>query len=482
MACVRKRRDTWVLDYRDHLGVRRWKSFPTRAEADRELSRVLESSGQERRIPTVDRDITVEAYAAHWLGVVRSSLKASTHESYDRILRRDVLPVFGKAKLRTLRRGPIKALLSRKMDEGLSRDSVRLILAALRVMLNAAWHDDEILNGNPTEGLARVLRLAKASEADPQERVKAFEREQLDVFLETARRVDLALYPALLTMARAGLRIGEALALRWESVDLDRREIRISEAMSAGRVSTTKAGRARTVDVSLQLLAALRIQRTRAFQVGSVYVFPSEAGTPLDVHNVGKRFRKILKASGLPIHFHPHCLRHTYASILLADGVSPAYVQEQLGHASIELTVGTYGRWLRKKAPGAVDGLDEGRPAPDNDYARALAQAVGYVENPNGSNLVESGSSAAVTGSAYFGKLVGADRFGVVTREGLEPSTQRLRVRCDTSGEDGPSDPTLSDQQLTSLAVPPQSNEIAARGSSAVAEPRDTSEPAGGGE
>jgi hypothetical protein len=49
---------------------------------------------------------------------------------------------------------------------------------------------------------------------------------------------------------------------------------------------------------------------------------------------------------------------HTHASLLLVDGVSPAYVQEQLGHASIELTVGTYGRWLRKQAPGAVDRLD----------------------------------------------------------------------------------------------------------------------------
>lgn len=41
---------------------------------------------------------------------------------------------------------------------------------------------------------------------------------------------------------------------------------------------------------------------------------------------------------------------HTYASILLAEGVSPVYVQEQLGHATIELTVSTYGRWLKKKA------------------------------------------------------------------------------------------------------------------------------------
>ena len=58
------------------------------------------------------------------------------------------------------------------------------------------------------------------------------------------------------------------------------------------------------------------------------------------------------------MHFTPHCLRHTYASILLSEGLSPVYVQEQLGHATIELTVSTYGRWLKKKAPGALDLLD----------------------------------------------------------------------------------------------------------------------------
>jgi len=65
----------------------------------------------------------------------------------------------------------------------------------------------------------------------------------------------------------------------------------------------------------------------------------------------------LLKKAKLPLHFTPHCLRHTYASILLAEGVSPVYVQEQLGHATIELTVSTYGRWLKKKAPGALDRL-----------------------------------------------------------------------------------------------------------------------------
>lgn len=80
-----------------------------------------------------------------------------------------------------------------------------------------------------------------------------------------------------------------------------------------------------------------------------------------------KRFRWLLKQAALPGHFHLHCLRHSYASLLLQDGVSPAYVQEQLGHASIELTVGQYGRWLRKRAPGAVDRLDEPQNRADGE-------------------------------------------------------------------------------------------------------------------
>ncbi|MBI4607925.1 MAG: tyrosine-type recombinase/integrase [Candidatus Rokubacteria bacterium] len=55
----------------------------------------------------------------------------------------------------------------------------------------------------------------------------------------------------------------------------------------------------------------------------------------------------------------PHCLRHTYASLLLQAGVSPVYVQRWLGHSSIKLTVDTYGKWLPIGNKGAVDRLDD---------------------------------------------------------------------------------------------------------------------------
>src|SRR5262250_2871224 len=92
----------------------------------------------------------------------------------------------------------------------------------------------------------------------------------------------------------------------------------------------------------------------------------------------------LLKKAKLPQHFTPHCLRHTYASILLADGVSPVYVQEQLGHATIELTVSTYGRWLKKKAPGALDRLDPMVATPSGSKVVAEAAfAVGAMGTPS---------------------------------------------------------------------------------------------------
>jgi len=65
------------------------------------------------------------------------------------------------------------------------------------------------------------------------------------------------------------------------------------------------------------------------------------------------------RAAGFPLHFSPHCLRHTFASLLLQQQESPTYVQPQLGHSSIKRTVDTYGKWLSMGNKAAVDRLDD---------------------------------------------------------------------------------------------------------------------------
>src|SRR5215510_5368788 len=85
-----------------------------------------------------------------------------------------------------------------------------------------------------------------------------------------------------------------------------------------------------------------------------------------------------------PRHFTPHCLRHTYASLLLQQGESPAYVQRMLGHASIQLTVDTYGRWLPLGNKAAVDRLDE--PTGSKVVAAATGTDDGMPQPPESAN------------------------------------------------------------------------------------------------
>ena len=142
----------------------------------------------------------------------------------------------------------------------------------------------------------------------------------------------------------------------------------MARAFSAGQIDTPKSGHGRTVDMSQQLAAELRrlqVERKaetlrRGWREMPPWVFITEAGTPLDKSKVRKVFTRALKRAGLPLHFSPHCLRHTFASLLLQQGESPVYVQRQLGHASIKLTVDTYGRWLPMGNKAAVDKLDDG--------------------------------------------------------------------------------------------------------------------------
>lgn len=183
MACIRKRRGKWVVDYRDAAGIRRWVTCETRREAEDALARLLPEARQASR-PVVDPDLTLVAYAERWLGLVAASIKPRTLTSYEKALRLHLLPTLGTVKVRQLQKGRVKALLAEKLTGGLSRNSVRIIHATLRAMLNAAV-DAGVIVGNPADKLGRQLHLVRPAKAR-QEEIKAFTREQLDLFLTAA--------------------------------------------------------------------------------------------------------------------------------------------------------------------------------------------------------------------------------------------------------------------------------------------------------
>jgi integrase len=363
MACIRKRRGKWVVDYRDSAGIRRWATCDTKRAAEDELDKKRRESRQGTR-PVVDPDITVQAYSERWLILIKATVKAATYLSYSNMLRLHILPAFGATKVRQVQRGRIKEWLTNALNDNYARDSVRLMHGTLRGMLNAAI-DDGILVANPADKLGRLLKLHIAS-AKRQEEIKAMTREQLATFLAASQALPESMSALFLTLARTGMRIGEGLALQWDDIDFASREIRVSRGFSRGRLETPKNGIARTVDMSQQLSRALmrlhiyRKEETlkRGWSSVPAWIFCTQLGTPFDIAFAQRAFKKTVKSAKLPEHYSPHCLRHTYASLLLQMGVSPVYVQRQLGHASIKMTVDTYGKWLPMGDKAVVDRLD----------------------------------------------------------------------------------------------------------------------------
>jgi len=353
MACVRKRRGKWVADWRDGAGLRRWKTFDTKQEAEDFLD-IERPKTRQWSQPVVAANISLDTYTQHWLATIKSTVRESTADNYQQLLRDHLLPTFGTQPVRQIHRGRIKSLLVDKLSAGLSKSTVRSIHATIRSVLRAAV-DDGLLTANPAEKLGRQLRLV-TSHTTRQEQIKAMTAQQRQTFLTEAKNHE-RWYPLFCLLAGTGLRLGEALALQWDDLDLANRTIRVSRSYSKGRLQLPKSGHGRTVDMSMHLTAVLSDWQNQR-NAGVPWVFPNSAGATLRDGFVRWAMSRILKAAGLPQHFSPHCLRHTYASLLLQQGEAITYVQRQLGHASIQLTSDTYGKWLPTINHGAVDRLD----------------------------------------------------------------------------------------------------------------------------
>jgi integrase len=138
--------------------------------------------------------------------------------------------------------------------------------------------------------------------------------------------------------AYAGLRRGELVVLRWRDVDFAGSALTIARAMSAGVESTTKSGRVRRVPLADQAAAALdRMSRRDPFTSPNDFVFCNALGRPLDGSAIRRRYRRAQIAAGVrPLRFHD--LRHTFGSLLAANGVDVVTIQKAMGHSALATT------------------------------------------------------------------------------------------------------------------------------------------------
>ncbi len=156
----------------------------------------------------------------------------------------------------------------------------------------------------------------------------------------------------LATLVFAGLRIGEALSLRWRDVDLARGTITVRDAK-------TDAG-VRVVNILPILRDELGAYRARLEPTAVALVFGTANGHRQGATNVRRRVlskaveqanRRLAEDGAEPLSegLTPHSLRRTFASLLFAIGETPPYVMAQMGHTTPNLTLAIYARQMNRR-------------------------------------------------------------------------------------------------------------------------------------
>jgi integrase len=352
----RGRPGKYIVDYREN-GKRKWLTCNTLTEAREELKKILVAD-RPARYCTVDQNITLSEYGDAYIASRRGFLKERSVECHTSSFVR-VKAHLGDIRIKDLTPGIIIKFLENCKNEGLKSSTVRCHLEVLSLVLNRARIDGVIAN-SPALGVGKYLRVDKASNV---EAIKAFTLEQRVAFIEAAKSSPYyTLYRFLLG---TGARLGEALALRVSDVSTN--SAVIDETYTGGLIGSPKSGKSRTVDLPDQIAVLVRQQIAKTIEQElkqgrqADFVWPNVTGQPASQGSVVADFKRTLKRAGLPLHFTPHCTRHTFATLLLSVGESIIYVQQQLGHSSIKLTVDTYGKWIPLKSSGAQGRIESGK-------------------------------------------------------------------------------------------------------------------------
>jgi integrase len=314
--------------------------------------------------PARDRKETVAAFTQHWIGtsLEASERKRNTKVMYAGVARLHILSSsLGRLPLDRVRPSHVEGWVVELRRKGLAESTIRSAYTILRAILDTAVRDGA-LGSNPAAAVRRPrVTIKEASHLTPV---------QVASLLHAARGTRYA--PLFALLVHTGLRRGEALALQWSDVDLERHTLRVRGTLSRidGALVVTEPKTAKSkrfVPISSPAEALLRAvraaQEAERHQAGSAwhetgFVFTTEFGEPCDPRNAFRALRVAAIKAGLP-EAGLHTLRHSAASVMLIGGVPLKVVSDILGHSSIAITGDIYGHVSPDIARQAIDLLGE---------------------------------------------------------------------------------------------------------------------------
>jgi integrase len=314
---------------------------------------------------------SVEAFLTSWIEATRDRLAPRTAERYASIVQMHIVPVVGNVKLSKLAPEHLRKVYKVVKEKGLSDQTCLHVHRALHTALQYGVREERILSEN-------VASRVKAPVVERREQ-PAVSREQVRFLMAAAK--DTRLEMPIAVAAVTGLRRGELLALRWQHVDLGKASLFVAASLEHSKAATgrirfkgpkSKTSR-RVIPLAPECVTLLRSHKAQQEReqalAGDAYVdhdlvFPKLDGCPWPPDAFSMQFAKLARSVGMR-GFRFHDLRHAFASITLADGVSIKEVQALMGHSSPVVTLSVYARSIEGLGRRAVNELARSLLAPE---------------------------------------------------------------------------------------------------------------------
>lgn len=352
------------------------KSFYGKTQAEVRKSMTSYAAQVDNGIYMEPSKLTVGEWLEIWEKEYNGGVKNRTADSYSALIRNHIRPALGSVKLCALTAPTIQHMYNQKQRErkedpkgkaGLSPKSIKNVHGVLHEAMQKAVKLGYI-RSNPCDGCELPRR--------EKHEIKPLSAQELGKFL---RAIKGSKYESLFTvMCFSGLRQGEALGLRWSSVDLQAGTIRVDcqlqkERIKGGggkyRIVETKTGNIRTVSLAPSVVAVLKAQKKaqaqnrlllgRDWKNEKDLVFTHEDGSHLTTDTTYGCFKRIAKQIGVEA-ARLHDLRHTFATLSLQNGDDLKTVSEALGHSTIGTTANIYAHVtdaMRKESANRMESL-----------------------------------------------------------------------------------------------------------------------------
>ncbi|WP_031536327.1 MULTISPECIES: tyrosine-type recombinase/integrase [unclassified Bacillus (in: firmicutes)] len=338
-------------------------TFRTKKEAEIEAAKVEERKYYGQTIN--DRNMLFDEVVKDWLEHKKANVKESTYTQIEVVIRNHILPTFGHKKIMMIHRPEIKRWIASfgELDENgkekYSFGSRLKYLSHMKSILHYAVHELEVLEKNPADKLRVPVQ---DSVAIKKEKVKYFSLEELNQLLDFMKAYkhqrfpEYQLYYVLMYfLSKTGLRISEALALRWEDINGDK--VTIAKQTSRDdnnnvKLTTLKNSSSyRTIKIDNDLVRELKKFKMKQNELilGNPRFRKNEDGIIFQNYNghyltpsiIRETMQDYCKKAGVD-YKGTHAFRHTHAVLLVESGARLEFVSNRLGHKTIKTTADTY--------------------------------------------------------------------------------------------------------------------------------------------